>query len=204
MYHPDNGLLGSIFRNVINANIHLMLKQILIWVKNCPTLCRSDYNMAHEPLIYGWAKGAAHFFSGDYTLSSVVDDAPDIGKMDKKQLQTLISEMRNSTPSTVIRVDKPTRNTIHPTCKPVRLIERNIIASSRHREIVLDMFNGSGTCLIACRKTGRRYRGNEFAPGYTQATLQRYFEYCGEEPKLLQQDGSLVSFSEVKKNRESS
>ena len=201
VYHADGGTLGGIFRNTINNTKGLLLKQCLIWVKNSATLCRSDYNYQHEPIIYGWKEGAAHYYDGDFTRTSVVDDDIDFNRLDKKALISAINELRNRVPSTVIRVEKPAKNEIHPTCKPVRLFERNIYASSRPGEIVLDLFCGSGTILISSRKTKRRARAVELSPNYLEASLQRYWEYCNEEPQLIGPDGSLTPFSEVKKAR---
>jgi DNA modification methylase len=199
-WHADGGELGKVFRDAIAAHKTLLNKATLIWVKSSATLCRADYNAMHESCLYGWRSGAAHYFSGDFTLTSVSDD-DDISKMDKKQLQTLVNELRQRTPSTVIRVDKPSKNTWHPTVKPVRLFERSIYASSKPGQVVLDLFSGSGTNVIACRKMGRKGRGIELSPHYLQASLLRYFEYCQEEPKLLNPDGTMTPFSEVEKAR---
>lgn len=201
IYHADGGLLGTAFRNSLNSIKGLMLKQVLIWVKSSATLNRSDYNSQHEPLLYGWKEGAAHYYDGDFTRTTVIDDDIDISKMDKKALQNLVNDLRQKTPSTVIRVDKPSKNDIHPTMKPVRLFERNIYASSKPGDVVVDLFNGSGTTTITCRKTGRRGRGMEFSPNYCQASIKRYWDYCGEEPLLLNADGSTTPYSEVEKKR---
>lgn len=201
IYHADGGLLGTAFRNALNSIKGMMLKQVLIWVKNAATLNRSHYNSKHEPLLYGWKAGAAAYFSGDFTLTTVIDDDIDISKMDKKALMQMVTEMRNKEPSTIIRVDKPTKNDIHPTMKPVRLFQHNICASSRPGEIVLDLFNGGGTTSITCRKTGRRGRGMELSPNYLQASLKRMWDYDGTEPQLLNSDGKLTPFSEVEKQR---
>ena len=201
VYHADGGPLGLAFRNAIAAEKSLLLKQTLIWVKSSATLCRSDYNMQHEPCLYGWKAGQAHYYDGDFTRTSVIDDDIDISKMDKKMLQQLVNELRQRTPSTVMRVEKPSKSEIHPTMKPVRLFERNVYASSKPGDIVLDLFNGSGTTTITCRKTGRKGRGMEFGPGYCQASIKRYWDYCGEEPMLMAADGKLTPYSEVEKQR---
>ena len=201
IYHADGGLLGTAFRNAVNSIKGLMLKQVLIWVKNAATLNRSHFNSKHEPVLYGWKAGAAAYFSGDFTLTTVIDDDIDISKMDKKALMQMVTDMRNREPSTVIRIDKPTKNDIHPTMKPVRLFEHNMYASSRQGDIVLDLFNGSGTTTITSRKTGRKGRGMEFSPNYCQASLKRYWDYCGEEPQLIGKDGKLTPYSEVEKQR---
>lgn len=199
--HTEGGGVGDVFRAAICATKGLMWKQCLIWVKNAAVLARSDYNNKHEPILYGWKAGAAHYFAGDFTQTTVIDDDLDLSKLDKKQLVELITEKRNAEPTTIIRIDKPNKSTIHPTMKPVRLVERNVRSSTRPGEIVLDLFSGSGTTIVTCRKSGRKGRGMEFSPGYAQASLKRYQEYCGEEPQLIGADGKLTPFSEVEKQR---
>ena len=195
------GSQETTFRIAIRAIANLKHSQCLIWVKNNHVLGRNDYNGKHEPMQYGWKEGAAHYFNGDFSQTTVIDDDLDLTKLSKPDLLKMVKELRQKEPTTVIRVDKPQKSDLHPTQKPVRLAERCIIASSRPGEIVLDLFNGGGTTLIACRKTGRKYRGNELTPGYTQTTLKRYQEYCGEEPLLLLPDGKTIPYSEVERQR---
>ena len=199
--HAEGGGVGDVFRAAICGTKGIMWKQCLIWVKNAAVLARSDYNNKHEPILYGWKGGAAHYFAGDFTQTTVIDDDIDLSKLDKKQLVAHLTELRNAQPTTVIRIDKPNKSEIHPTMKPVRLVERNIRSSSRPGEITLDLFSGSGTTIITCRKTGRKGRGMEQSPGYAQASLKRYWDYCGEEPLLMDPKGKLIPFSEVEKQR---
>lgn len=201
IWHADGGALGSAFRNALKSQKNLLNKQTIIWVKSSATLSRNDFNPQHESALYGWKAGASHWYDGDFTRTSVIDDDINISKMDRKSLQNLVNDMRQMVPSTVIRVDKPTKSELHPTQKPVRLFERSIYSNSKPGEIVLDLFNGSGTTTIACRKTGRRGRGMELDPKYLQASLKRYLDYCGEEPLLLNTDGSTTPFSVVESQR---
>ena len=97
----------------------------LIWAKDSFMLGRADYQRQYEPICYGWKDGADHYWRG----------ARDQGD--------------------VWFFDKPVRNDLHPTMKPVALVERAIRNSSKSRDIVLDP-RGSGSTLIACEKTGRR------------------------------------------------
>lgn len=203
-YHADGGPLGLAFRRAIASVKNLLLKQTLIWVKNTATLCRSTYNMQHEPCLFGWLAGGPHWYDGDFSRTSVIDDDININNMDKKALQNLVNDLRQRIPSTVIRIDKPSKSEHHPTQKPIRLFERNIMASSRPGEIVLDLFNGSGTTTITCRKTGRKGRGMEFDPKYLQASLMRYRDYCNEEPMLMDDKGKLTPYSQVEKQRKKS
>ena len=75
--------------------------------------------------------------------------------------------------------DKPFRNDLHPTMKPVALVERAIRNSSKSRDIVLDPFGGSGTTLIACEKIGRQARLIELDPRYCDVIVRRWQEFSG-------------------------
>ena len=106
----------------------------VIWAKHTFTLGRSDYQRQYEPILYGWRDGHDHYWCG----------ARDQGD--------------------VWFIDKPARNDLHPTMKPVALVERAIRNSSKSRDIVLDPFGGSGSTLIACEKCGRQARLVELDP----------------------------------------
>ena len=81
-------------------------------------------------------------------------------------------------------VDKPARNDLHPTMKPVELAERATRNSSKTRDIVLDPFDGSGSTLIACEKTGRRARLIELDPRYGDVVVRRREAYTGQRATL--------------------
>ena len=114
----------------------------IIWAKNTFTLGRADYQRQYEPILYGWPQGTEHYWCG----------ARDQGD--------------------VWFFDKPVKNDLHPTMKPVALIERAIRNSSKRRDIVLDPFGGSGSTLIAAEKTGRQARLVELDPKYVD-TIDR-------------------------------
>jgi len=123
----------------------------LIWAKNTFTLGRADYQRQYEPILYGWKDGADHYWCG----------ARDQGD--------------------VWFFDKPVKNDLHPTMKPVALVERAIRNSSKSRDIVLDPFGGSGTTLIAAEKTGRRARLLELDPRYTDVVVGRWEKLGGRK-----------------------
>ena len=116
----------------------------VIWAKNTFTLGRADYQRQYEPILYGWKDGAEHYWCG----------ARDQGD--------------------VWLFDKPHKNDLHPTMKPVALVERAVRNSSKSRDIVLDLFGGSGTTLIAAERTGRRARLLELDPRYVDVIVQRW------------------------------
>jgi DNA modification methylase len=121
----------------------------VIWAKNTFTLGRADYQRPYEPMLYGWKEGADHYWCG----------ARDQGD--------------------VWFFDNPVRNDLHPTMKPVALVERAIRNSSKTRDIVLDPFGGSGSTLIACEKAGRQARLVELDPKYCDVIVRRWQEFSG-------------------------
>ena len=121
----------------------------VIWAKNTFTLGRADYQRQYEPILYGWKDGTDHYWCG----------ARDQGD--------------------VWFFDKPVRNDLHPTMKPVALVERAIRNSSKSRDIVLDPFGGSGSTLIACEKAGRQARLIELDPKYVDMIILRWQEFSG-------------------------
>lgn len=169
--------------NFINAfkNAGFKLSQILIWVKQSATMSRSDFNWKHEPILYGWKEGQAHYFCNDFTLTTVIDDDIDINALKKDQLLDMIKEIRKGEATTVIREDRPFRNEVHPTMKPIKLIERFVKYSSKQNELVLDLFGGSGSTLIACEKLKRVCYMMELDEKYCDVIIKRWENYTGEK-----------------------
>ena len=202
--HAEGGGVGAAFRIAIENVPALMLKEVLVWIKSTAVLSRQDYNWGHEPMLYGWKEGAAHYFCGDFTLTTVIDDQlkPDIlAKMDKKKLIDIITELMAMIPQTAIRCDKPSKSDLHPTQKPVALVTRCIESSSVPGHIVGDVCGGSGTTMVACHDTKRKARLMEYDEIHATAILLRMKEYAGLEPMLLNADGTTTSFTEVKAQR---
>ena len=141
----------------------------VIWAKNTFTIGRSDYQRQYEPILYGWKEGTDHYWCG----------ARDQGD--------------------VWFVKKPVANDLHPTMKPVELIERAIRNSSKSRDTILDPFGGSGSTLIACEKSGRQGRMIELEPKYSDVAILRWQEFTGKLA-VLEADGR--SFDEIAAERE--
>lgn len=141
----------------------------IIWAKNTFTLGRSDYQRQYEPILYGWREGADHFWCG----------ARDQGD--------------------VWHINKPTKNDLHPTMKPVELVERAIVNSSKTRDIVLDPFGGSGTTLIAAEKSGRQARLMELDPKYVDVIVRRWESFTGKQAILA---GCEQTFAEIASERQ--
>ena len=183
IWHADSK--GWEFRSALK-NASLTLRETIIWVKNTIVLGRQDYQWRHEPCLYGWKDGAAHYFINDRKQSTVYEDAcVDYKKLKKDELLQIVKQMTDiSTPNTIIYEDKPTRNDIHPTMKPVKLMGRLIKNSSRQEELVLDLFGGSGSTLIACEQLNRRCFSMEFDPKYCDAILDRWERLTGKTAVL--------------------
>ena len=136
------------------------VRQCLIWNKNSMVMGRQDYQWKHEPCLYGWKEGASHLWASD-----------------RKQ-------------TTVIDYQRPTKADIHPTMKPVGLFDYQIKNNTKGGDIVLDLFNGSGTTIMACEQNGRVARCMELDPRYVDACVKRWENFTGEKAVLLNDSGS--------------
>lgn len=165
----------------------LNVKQQLIWNKNNLVLGRLDYQKKHEPCLYGWKDGAAHYFVDKRNLVTVIEDKKDLENMSKQEMKDLLEKifLRQELPSTVIDCDKPQRSADHPTMKPIPLMGRLIANSSRRKDIVLDIFGGSGTTLIASEQLGRKCRMVEYEPIYVDVIIKRWEELTGMKAFLM-------------------
>ena len=131
------------------------VRQCLIWNKNSMVMGRQDYHWKHEPCLYGWKDGASHLWASD-----------------RKQ-------------TTVIDYQRPTKADIHPTMKPVGLFDYQIKNNTKGGDIVLDLFNGSGTTIMACEQNGRVARCMELDPRYVDACIKRWENFTGEKAVLI-------------------
>ena len=159
----------------------LEVRQILIWVKGHFTLGRQDYQWQHEPCLYGWKDGAAHYFLDNRKQSTVIEDLmPDLAHMKKAEMEALLREIyAEETATDVIREAKPNISELHPTMKPLKLIARQIRNSSEPGQTVLDLFGGSGTTLIACEQMERKCFMMEFDPHYADVIVDRWEKMTG-------------------------
>ena len=131
------------------------VRQCLIWQKDTMVMGRQDYHWKHEPCLYGWKDGAAHLWATD-----------------RKQ-------------TTLIQCKRPKRNDIHPTMKPVELIEYQMLNNTKGQDIVLDLFGGSGSTMIAAEKQGRVSRLMELDPKYCDVIVKRWEDFTGNKAELL-------------------
>jgi DNA modification methylase len=162
-------------------NNNLKTRQQLIWAKNTIVLGRQDYQWKHEPILYGWKEGAAHYFLDDRTKTTIYEqEKPDLDKLKKEELKTLLEQIYAS-PNTLIHENKPTRSDEHPTMKPIKLLAHLIRNSSSRNQIVLDQFGGSGSTLITCEQLGRTCYMMELDPKFVDVIITRWEKYTGQK-----------------------
>lgn len=123
----------------------------IIWAKNSMVMGHGDYHYQHEPILYGWAKGASHRYYGDRTQT------------------------------TLWNINRPTVSKFHPTMKPLALLVKAINNSSKSDDLVMDLFGGSGSTLIACEQTNRICYMMELDPKYCDVIRKRYYRFIGKE-----------------------
>lgn len=131
------------------------VRQCLIWNKNSMVMGRQDYQWKHEPCLYGWKDGAGHLWASD-----------------RKQ-------------TTIMNFDRPTRNDMHPTMKPIALFDYQIKNNTKVDDVVLDLFSGSGTTIMACEQNGRRGYCMEYDPKYVDVIIERWEQFTGKKAELI-------------------
>lgn len=188
VFHADT--VGALFRTLFES-AGWSLRQVLIWVKDQMVLGRQDHHWQHEPILYGWKPGAPHAWYGGRTLTTVIDDERDPGEWSKAELVECVRQLREDT--TVIRHDRPRVNDVHPTMKPVELLESLIVRSTRVGAMVLDTCAGSGSVLIACHHSGRVAALVEKDPRYADVIARRWQAHTGVSP-VLERTGEAFNF----------
>ena len=172
------------------------LSGCLIWRKDSLVLGRSDYQWQHEPILYGWKPGSRHRWYGGRKLTTMIDldqdrmpfKRRDDGRYEIRFGDTVMvidgtAQIEELVPS-VINEPKPKRSDGHPTMKPVALIERMLRNSARPGDIVLDLFGGSGSTLMAAERLGMCARLSELDPGYCDVIVGRWEAYTGRKAVL--------------------
>lgn len=196
IWHSDSE--GYNFRTAA-LRVGWKLRQTLIWAKNTLVMGRQDYQWKHEPCLYGWKDGAAHYFTTDRTQVTVQREDFDIDKLSKDDMRELLRDILHNIPSTIIEEDKPLRSAEHPTMKPVKLIGRIMKNSTRLTDIVLDNFGGSGTTIIAAEQLGRTCYMMELDPAYCDVIIKRWEELTQESAEYL---GNFLEDKNTDQNKE--
>jgi len=132
----------------------LEVRQCLVWNKDTMVMGRQDYHWKHEPCLYGWKEGSGHLWASD-----------------RKQ-------------TTIITCKRPSKSELHPTMKPVELMEYQIKNNTKGEDIVLDLFGGSGSTLLACEKTNRHCRMMELDPKYCDVIINRWQDFTGKKATM--------------------
>jgi site-specific DNA-methyltransferase (adenine-specific) len=176
IWHADKETIN--FRQACD-HANLEVKQTLIWNKNAFTLGRQDYQWKHEPCLYGWKRGGTHYFIDDRTWATVIDEPLDIDKLKAKEAKDLLKKILEETQTSIIDADKPLRSAEHPTMKPIQLIAKQMLNSTRKGEAVLDTFGGSGTTLIVAEQLERRCYMCELDPKYVDVIIKRWEDFTG-------------------------
>lgn len=153
VFHADTE--GLNFRKAFK-DAGYKLAECLIWKKDCFVMGRQDYQWQHEPILYGWKEGAAHYFINDRTQS------------------------------TILEFDRQKQSTLHPTMKPIDLIAKLIKNSSKENDIILDLFGGSGSTIIAAEQLNRNCYTMELDPKYCDVIVKRWETLTNKEAILEQ------------------
>lgn len=153
VFHADTE--GLNFRKAFK-DAGYKLAECLIWKKDCFVMGRQDYQWQHEPILYGWKEGTAHYFINDRTQS------------------------------TILEFDRPKQSTLHPTMKPIDLIVKLIKNSSKENDIILDLFGGSGSTIIAAEQLNRNCYTMELDPKYCDVIVKRWETLTNKEAILEQ------------------
>ena len=149
-------------------NAGFKLAECLIWVKNSLVLGRQDYHWRHEPILYGWKEGAGHYF---------VDDRSQ---------------------DTIWEYNKPKVNDLHPTMKPLELVGRAIKNSSKKGELVLDLFGGSGSTMIASEQIDRSAMLMELDEKYVDVIVKRYLRFVQSYDNCyLLRNGETIALKDI-------
>jgi DNA modification methylase len=167
------------------------LSGCLIWAKNALVLGRSDYQWQHEPILYGWKRGAAHRWYGGRKITTLVELDGSVFSQNEDGsvtvrvgMESIVISGANLTATpvepTVFHVERPKKSADHPTMKPVELVSRMLRNSTREGDVVLDSFGGSGSTLISCEMLGRQARLMELEPKNVDVIVRRWQDFTGK------------------------
>ena len=180
---PQAGEVGFVMMQMMR-DAGLPVRHALVWVKNAATFSmgRLDYDYRHEGVFYTWGK--SHEFYGGYG-NTVIDDTTPIDKLTKAELKDLVRALRDESETSVVYCDKPLKNDLHPTMKPVKLVSRFMLNSSREGDVVADIFGGSGSTLMAAEQLGRKCRMMELDPHYCDVIIKRWEDFTGKKAEKV-------------------
>ena len=183
-------LKQNIFHRAFDA-IGWKVKSELVWVKNHTTSGFGDYRTMHESCFYGWLDGEQHYFTNYKKIHTILrDDGANLDDLSREELIEILQ-------GTIMR-EKVGASDLHPTMKPLSLISRQVFNSTKPDELVLDIFGGSGTTLMACEELGRRCNICELDEKYASIIIKRWEEATGKRAEL--ENGRKGEAGSVEKN----
>lgn len=183
------------FERAMNA-AGMEVREQLVWVKDNFALGRQDYQWRHEPCFYGWMDGAAHKWVSDRSQTTVADLLPNalmkrrdgavVLKLGGKEYALKPDAVVEEIKGTAMAFPKPAKSELHPTMKPIELIRYQMENSTDYGDVVLDLFGGSGTTMIAAERSGRKCRMMELDPKYATVILDRWEAETGKKAELIE------------------
>lgn len=159
----------------------IKFKQELVWVKNQLVLGGAKYQNMYEPCLFG-CKGKVGTWNGKRKQRSVIEG---VDLMTTEDLKEAVRSLTELDETDVLRERKPLANDLHPTMKPVRLIDRLIQNSSNKGDVVLDLFGGSGSTIIACEQNGRGGYAMELDPRFVDVIINRWEAFTGRKAEQI-------------------
>ncbi len=145
------------------------VSQIIMWLKTSMVFSQGqDYHRCYEPCMYGWKKGKKRYCSKE--IANFKDTWMQMSNDDFQDQMDIWLQKRDVT-----------QNYVHPTQKPVQLAERALRKSSKQDDIVLDLFGGSGSTLMACEQMHRRGYLMELDPKFCDVIVKRWERFTGDK-----------------------
>lgn len=170
IWHADSE--GYNFRGACR-DAGLRVRQCLIWVKNSLVMGRQDFQWKHEPCLYG---------------ESSVDESENEEAHDPCLYGWSAGThhwYKNRKQTTILQFDKPNKSKEHPTMKPIKLFDYQIKCNTKPGEIVLDLFGGSGTAIMACEQNNRVAYVMELDQKYADVIVARWEAFTGDKAVLI-------------------
>lgn len=162
----------------------LTFKQELIWVKSQLVLGGSKYQNMYEPCLFACKGKKVNVWYGGRNQRSVIEH---IDLMNEIELREALDDLLKSFDTDIIREKKNAINDLHPTMKPIKLLGKFLQNSSKKNDIVLDVFGGSGSTLIACEQLDRRCYIMEYDEKYCDVIIKRWETLTGKKAELIKE-----------------
>ena len=197
IFHADSETKA--FRGACEE-VGFKISQCLIWVKNAFNLSMQDYHWRHEPCLYGWKTGAAHYFIEDRSQDTVLESIESLKNKTKNELIDMYLKLQETLENnlTIIRENKPLKNDVHPTMKPLKLLARLMVNSSQKEWNILDLFGGSGSTMMTAEQLGRKSYLMEYDPRFADVIVKR-FASVNKNITLLR-NGKEYPWNDIKSN----